>query len=157
MTKLIVGIDPGTTTGIAMISLDACFCHVFSKKNLSLSNICSYISECGDPVIVATDVAKPPVLVKKVAATFGAALFSPRDDITQEKKRRLAKAKKLRNRHEKDALAAALNARNSFMNLFLKVDKILKGRGMLYINDDVKDLLIRKKASNIAQAVRLAF
>jgi len=153
--KTIVGIDPGTTTGIAILDMktDSGFCKTFSKKGATLSELCDYISENGTPVIIACDVKKPPSLVKKTAAVFDAVLSKPRRTIRIAEKRRLVN-RSIRNRHEMDALAAALLAKRKFSILFRKVESIMKRRN-LQCSDDVKELLIKRKAGNINQAVQL--
>ena len=154
--KLIVGIDPGTTTAIAMLNFSADYCHVFSRKNMNLSELCDYIAEKGEPVIIATDVAKPPMLVKKAAAAFNALLFTPKKNIPQYEKRKMVKSVKLRNKHEKDALVAALKARKRFLNFFSKIDSVLEKKNLSYLDEDVKSLLIKRRVCNIEQAIKVA-
>ena len=153
--NLIVGIDPGTTTGIAILDIksDSHFCKTFSKRGISFSELCNYISENGTPVIIACDVRKPPNLVKKMAAVFDALLSKPRRTIRIAEKRRLVNMK-IKNKHEMDALAAALLAKKKFSILFRKVESIMKRRN-LQCSDDVKELLIKRKAGNINQAIEL--
>jgi len=154
--KLIVGIDPGTTTGIAILDMKtgSNFCKTFSSKGTSFSKLCDYISENGDPVIIACDVKKPPALVKKTASAFNAVLSRPRRTIRIAEKRKLVTIA-TENKHERDALAAALLAKKKFSVLFRKVDSSLKRRNLLRINEDVKELLIKRRAGNINQAIRL--
>jgi hypothetical protein len=125
---------------------------------MNLSELCNYIAEKGEPIIIATDVAKPPALVKKSASAFNALLFSPKKDITQTEKRKLLRAakfsKKMKNKHEKDALAAALKARKRFLNFFVKIDSALKKKNLSHLNDDVKSLLIKRRVCNIEQAIK---
>ena len=154
--KIIVGVDPGTTTGIAILGIksDSDFCKTFSYKGVPFSRLCDYISENGNPVIIACDVKKPPALVKKIASAFNAVLSKPRRTIKVSEKRRLVKIA-TKNKHERDALAAALLAKKRFSILFRKVDSTLKRKNLLHMNEDIKELLIRRKAGNINQAIRL--
>jgi predicted RNase H-like nuclease (RuvC/YqgF family) len=156
--KLIVGIDPGTTTGVAMLDMDpfSSFCQTFSSRGASFSRLCDYISENGEPVIIACDVKKPPNLVKKTASTFNAVLSKPRKTITVAEKKKIAKSFAVfNNKHERDALVAALLAKKKFSIMFRKVDSILKTRDLTHLTDDIKELLVKKRAGNINQAIKL--
>ncbi len=155
--RTIVGIDPGVTTGIAILDMNSFsdFCQAFSTRGASFSRLCDYISENGEPVIVACDVKKPPSLVRKTASAFNAVLSKPRKTITVAEKNRIVKKYMFKNKHERDAIAAALLAKRKFSVLFRKVDSVLKVRNLVYLSDDIKDLLVKKKAGNINHAIRV--
>ncbi len=57
---IIVGVDPGTTIGIAALNLDGELVGLVSSRMMSVPDIVSYIREKGKPVVVATDVVPPP-------------------------------------------------------------------------------------------------
>ena len=156
--KLIVGIDPGTTTGIALLDMntESSFSSSFSKREMSIADICEYIAEKGEPVIIATDVKKPPATVRKIASTFGAVLFRPKRTISQSEKNSLVRLeRKTKNKHEKDALAAAIIAKKRFSTLIRKIESALMRKDMIVFNDQVKEMLIRHKACNIEHAISL--
>ncbi len=121
----IVGIDPGTTTGIAVIDLKGEVVSVKSKKEMGLGDITEFILENGTPVIVATDVHPAPSLVKKVSSAFNAKLYVPEKDLPVKKKNRMTKkyADMDISDHSKDALAAALQAMKSEKDLIKKLEK----------------------------------
>jgi predicted RNase H-like nuclease (RuvC/YqgF family) len=154
--RTIVGIDPGITTGVAILDMNSFsdFYQVFSTRGTSFSRLCDYISENGEPVIIACDVKKPPSLVRKTASAFNAVLSKPGKTITVAEKNRLAKKYAFKNKHERDAIAAAILAKRRFSVLFRKVDSVLKVRNLVYLADDIKDLLIKKKAGNISHAIK---
>jgi len=108
----IVGIDPGTTVGLAFLDLKGRVIDVESGKNLSLSEIMYELRDHGEPVIVATDKAKAPEMVKRIASMTHARLYTPPEDLTQQEKAELIRRYNLKNQHEKDALAAAVKAYN---------------------------------------------
>jgi len=60
----IVGIDPGTTVGVAMLDLDGNTVDVFSAKNYSVSDTIRRIISRGKPLVVASDVTPTPSMVK---------------------------------------------------------------------------------------------
>ncbi|MFH0897361.1 MAG: DUF460 domain-containing protein [Candidatus Bathyarchaeota archaeon] len=57
--KLIVGIDPGTTCGLAVITFDATPLYSSSGKGLTRGEILSIVTSLGKPVIAAADVPHP--------------------------------------------------------------------------------------------------
>ncbi|MEM2920766.1 MAG: DUF460 domain-containing protein [Candidatus Bathyarchaeia archaeon] len=72
---LILGIDPGTTTGIALLDLSSRIVLLKSARVLSKSDIVSIASSYGKVVLVATDRVHSPKLVNDVARALGAKLF----------------------------------------------------------------------------------
>jgi len=85
-----VGIDPGTTTGICLLDLDGRLLNLKSAKNFSFSSILSFLGEQGDPLVFAADVTPAPDVVKKLAATFGAQVYQPRQDVSTVDKQAMA-------------------------------------------------------------------
>ncbi|MFH0832449.1 MAG: DUF460 domain-containing protein [Candidatus Aenigmatarchaeota archaeon] len=153
--NVIVGVDPGVTTGIAIIDLkkNSSFCKIFSEKGFSFNRICEYISGIGTPVIVATDVAKPPEMIKRVAASFNAVIFKPGENMTTEKKKQLTKNFPCRNKHQRDALAAAIKAKKAASSFLIKIDGMMESRGCAQFSDEVKSLILKGKACNVDRAL----
>ncbi|MET1123814.1 MAG: DUF460 domain-containing protein [Archaeoglobaceae archaeon] len=121
----IVGVDPGATTGVAIIDLDGNLIDVTSRKNWSAADVIDYIASAGKPVIVATDKSSPPELVQKIRAAFNAVLHAPKEDLSVGKKKSLTARYRTINDHERDALAAAIDAYNFHKNKFKNVEKRL--------------------------------
>jgi hypothetical protein len=119
----IIGIDPGTTTAVAAIDLNGNLIDVKSKKGWSPGDVLEFISGMGNPVVVATDKNNPPEYVLKIKAAFNAVLYTPKEDMSIEKKKNLTNRYKILNDHERDALAAAIDAFNSFKNKLRNVEK----------------------------------
>lgn len=119
----IIGLDPGTTTGIAALSLNGDLIDVISAREMSSSDVIEWIAARGRPLIVATDVFPTPGAVEKVKRAFNAVLYSPGADVPAEEKIALAKEFGYRNDHERDSLAAAISAYKKYKNKFLQVDK----------------------------------
>lgn len=137
---LVVGIDPGTTTGIALLDLNGNFVAMWSDKNISRSDLAKFISEFGSPVIVSGDTNPAPKSVEKIASLFSAKLVFPEETLSRKDKYELTKFfkteldKSWSNRHERDALASALHAWGRVRNLMERVEKRLKG----YENQDLE-------------------
>lgn len=141
--RVIVGIDPGTTIGIAVMDLNGRVLDVFSQRDMTKADIIQYLSDFGIPVAFCADVYPIPNLISKLAATFDAEIFSPRIELSKGDKRDLAKKTGVHfsNNHEIDAMAAVVKAFNTINS---KMDKI---NGIKELNarqrDVVKALVIR--------------
>ncbi len=120
---LIVGIDPGTTTAVAILDIRGKLINLFSSRVVSISDVIEHITRYGRPLIIASDVTPAPNTVEKVKRAFNAVLFLPSDPLPTEEKINLAKPFKYCNEHERDALAAALWAYKDCKNKFTHIEK----------------------------------
>ena len=137
---IIVGLDPGTTTGIAALNLSGDLVDLISSRAMSSSDVIEWIAARGRPLVVATDVFPTPGAVEKVKRAFNAVLFSPGADMPGVEKIALGREVGYRNDHERDALAAAFRAFKKYRNKFLLVEK----KAPAEIDpDEVKALVVR--------------
>jgi hypothetical protein len=122
---LIVGIDPGTTTAIAALDLDGNLQFLASSRQMAMSDVIEAIYKVGKPLIIASDVHEMPFTVEKIRRAFNGVAYTPRQDMSVEAKLELTASFPYQNDHERDALAAALEAfrshRNKFQNLLRRV------------------------------------
>ncbi|MBW2989564.1 DUF460 domain-containing protein [Candidatus Woesearchaeota archaeon] len=116
---LIVGIDPGTTLGYAMIDLQKNLVSIGSEKNLDIGALISLLIGLGRPLVIAGDKQNSPNLINKLAVKLGARAISPDYDLKVDEKRAIAGPFSAGNQHEIDALASALFA-------FRKISPTLK-------------------------------
>ena len=137
---IIVGLDPGTTTGIAALNLSGDLVDLISSRAMSSSDVIEWIAARGRPLVVATDVFPTPGAVEKVKRAFNAVLFSPGADMPGVEKIALGREVGYRNDHERDALAAALSAFKKYKNKFLLVEKKAPAE---VDPDEVKALVVR--------------
>jgi len=137
---IIVGLDPGTTTGIAALNLHGDLVDLVSAKEMSSSDVIEWIASRGRPLIVATDVFPTPGAVEKVKRSFNAVLYSPGMDVPAEEKISLAKVFGYKNDHERDALAASSSAFKKYKNKFMQVDKKVPTK---IDPDEVKALVVK--------------
>jgi len=138
--NIIVGLDPGTTTGIAALSLSGELVDLISSRAMSSSEVIEWIAARGRPLVVATDVYPTPGGVEKVKRAFNAVLFSPCADIPAEEKIALGKEFGYKNDHQRDALAAASSAFKKYRNKFLQVERKVPPE---IDKDEVKALVVR--------------
>ncbi|HEU17531.1 MAG TPA: DUF460 domain-containing protein, partial [Methanolinea sp.] len=115
---LIVGIDPGTTTAIAALDLDGNLLHLSSSRQTSMSDVIEVLYTIGKPLVIASDVHDMPFSVEKIRRAFNGVAHSPKQDMSVETKLELASRFPYQNDHERDALAAALDAYRSYKNKF---------------------------------------
>ncbi len=120
---VIVGLDPGISTGLAILDLSGSVLHVATYKNADRGMLVNVIREFGKPILVASDVNPPPDTVKALASKLGASLYYPKKDLTvSEKQTIIGKiGYKVDDSHQRDALAAAIKA---FHHLKSKLDQI---------------------------------
>ncbi len=137
---IIVGLDPGTTTGIAALTLSGALVDLISSRAMSSSDVIEWIAARGRPLMVATDVFPTPGAVEKVKRAFNAVLYSPGADVPAEEKIALARPFGYNNDHERDALAAAASAFKKYKNKFLQVER--KAPSDINV-DEVKALVAR--------------
>ncbi|MDY6931061.1 MAG: DUF460 domain-containing protein [Halobacteriota archaeon] len=120
---VIVGLDPGTTTAVAIIGLNGELFELFSSRTTSILDIIRLIASFGHPLIVASDVTPTPSSVEKVKRAFDARLYNLATSLPVDEKIRLAKPFDYDNEHERDALAAALEAYKGYKNKFEQIEK----------------------------------
>ncbi len=143
---LIVGIDPGTTTAVSLIDLQGDIVDIISSKDMGLSNVIEYIVSHGKPSMIACDVNPIPGFVSKISKTFGVRSFIPEKDLSVNEKIEMARGFNVSDAHQRDALAAALNAFNKYRNMFTKVDS-------LKLSDEVKHMVLQ--GNSIEKAERI--
>ncbi len=146
---LILGIDPGTTCGVAILTLDAAPLYLKSRKGLTRGEITRVALEYGRPLLVAADVTPAPVFVKKLARMINAVLFVPDTILDTTEKRELTRlfaethGVPLRNTHTRAALAAAIKAYQRYKNKFEQVEVEARRAGATGSLDEVKALVVR--------------
>jgi predicted RNase H-like nuclease (RuvC/YqgF family) len=119
----IVGIDPGTTVGIAILSLDGDLLYLKSFRGIPPDEVVKLIAEYGKPAVIASDVTPMPGSVEKIRRSFNAVPASPGIEVSSEEKIALGKTFGYSNDHERDALTAALLTYRSYKNIFTRIEK----------------------------------
>jgi len=153
--RTIVGIDPGATSAIAVLDLKGNTRKVESEKHMGTKGIVRKISESGKPVLVATDKEKLPSAVEEVASSFGAEVFTPEEDLSVHGKKELTRKHDYENLHERDAMAAALNAYNSLKNKFRNIEARMDDLNLQDLTPEVKEAVVTNEAKNVSEAVEM--
>jgi len=153
-TVLILGIDPGTTLGCAILDTDGNLVKLFSSKQFGISSLISVVADSGKPLIIASDKKRTPSLIKNISSAFGARIIAPPQDLTIKEKNSLTTGFNPKNDHERDALAAALFGYKKIRPLLKKITLFVKENK----KEDIKDRLIEivvKKQISIKKAAKL--
>ncbi|MFC3477970.1 DUF460 domain-containing protein [Halobacterium litoreum] len=108
--RVFVGVDPGTTTAVALVSLDGRVLDVTSTRTADTAAVIEWIIERGRPVLVAADVRPMPDTVEKIRASFDAAGWRPEADLPVDEKQHRTREEGYEDDHQRDAMAAALFA-----------------------------------------------
>ena len=119
--RLIVGIDPGTTTAWAILDIEGNILQIGSSKGLGLSALISIIASFGKPIIAGCDKQKTPGFVNDFARKCGSRVIAPVHDLLVEFKRGLCKDVQTANAHELDALSSARFALQHLSPLLVKI------------------------------------
>ncbi|WP_290814510.1 DUF460 domain-containing protein [Halovivax sp.] len=121
LDRVIVGIDPGTTTAVAIVSLDGEVHDVWSSRTSDAGDVIEWIVERGRPVVVAADVTPMPETVEKFRRSFDAAGWTPERDLPIDEKQHRTREHPYDDDHQRDALAAALFAVDAHADQFERI------------------------------------
>lgn len=154
--NVIVGLDPGFTTGIAVLDLYGNLLEIYSERGMRRSDVLKSITKCGRPLIISSDVNPAPKSIEKIASMLGSKLFLPKTSLTMREKEKLIKWYDVRprNKHEIDALSACLKAWKTYRPFFLKIEKRLEKIGSSKFFDEVITKLVKEESKNIESAMK---
>ncbi|MEM3507283.1 MAG: DUF460 domain-containing protein [Candidatus Bathyarchaeia archaeon] len=150
-TKLIVGIDPGVTCGVAILSMDAKPILIESAKGINKHKLIKKISRYGKAVIIASDVAPASDFVKKIASTLNSILFLPERPLEVLEKQAIVNKYtsfhriEIKDPHSRDALAAAIKAYQHYKSKFDQIESLIKNKELKVPLEDIKLLVIKGK------------
>jgi len=151
---VVVGIDPGTTIGYAILGLDGQLIKKGSSKLLDINKLISVITTIGLPVVVASDKKKVPGFVERISTKLGARQIKPKSDMLVSEKKALVAGQKTRNDHERDALAAAISAYNKIKPLIVKIDAYIDKNRKDSIADSLRRQVIIDNSVSIHRAAQ---
>jgi predicted RNase H-like nuclease (RuvC/YqgF family) len=118
---VLVGVDPGTTTAVAIVGLDGEMLDVLSTRTADTADVIEWIVERGRPVLFAADVTPMPETVEKLRRSFDAGAWTPVSDLPVDTKQHRTREHAYDNDHERDAMAAALSAFDDHEDQFRRI------------------------------------
>ncbi len=146
---LIVGVDPGMSTGVAVLDLKGRPLFLATKRWIGRNQLAEMLHEYGSPIVIAADVNPPPSYVRKLAASLNAKLFYPQRSLSVEEKREAAArvyeklGVRAKDSHQRDALAAALKAFQHYRVKLEQVEREAEKLGLRRGIDEAKLMVIR--------------
>lgn len=152
---LVVGIDPGITTGYALLDINGKLLKLGSTKQLNLGSLIFWITKHGKVVVVGSDVKPVSKFVESFSKRVGAKLIYPKESLKIVEKKRLINNYNVEDSHQRDALSAALFAYKKIRSLLNKVDIHLSRKEKEAFSDDVKRLLLTKKGGSIIKILKI--
>jgi predicted RNase H-like nuclease (RuvC/YqgF family) len=126
--RVLVGVDPGTTTAVAIVGLGGEVLDTLSTRTADAAAVTEWIVERGRPVVVAADVASMPSTVEKLRRSFAAAGWTPETDLPVDEKQHRTREEGYSNDHERDAMAAALFAFDAYESRFERIARKVPAR-----------------------------
>jgi predicted RNase H-like nuclease (RuvC/YqgF family) len=138
---LIVGIDPGTTVGIAAPDLDGNLVYLASTRFPSTAVLIREIANLGKQLVVASDKSEMPFGVEKIRRAFSATSWFPKKDILIKEKCVLATNYDFKNDHERDSFSAAVYTSRTCKNRF---ESILKRAPVGIDVDELRAQIVRE-------------
>ncbi len=147
MASLIVGIDPGTTIGYAVLDMEGKLIRIASSKQFDFPSLVSEVVLTGKPLVTGCDVSLTPKLVRKFATKTGSRVICPERDLLIKEKNELVGGfeERIEDHHQRDALASARYAYESIRPLLEKIDKFLKKEGKTELKEQVREIVISKR------------
>jgi predicted RNase H-like nuclease (RuvC/YqgF family) len=118
---VLIGIDPGTTTAVAVVGLEGELLDVLSTRTADTAAVIEWIVERGRPILIGADVTPMPETVEKIRRSFDAAGWTPDRDLPIDVKKHRTRDVGYDNDHERDAIAAALGAYDAHADQFDRV------------------------------------
>jgi uncharacterized protein len=137
---IIVGIDPGSTFGIAMVGLDGS--RIALRSTLGgFSDAARIVEATGTPSLVACDTNPAPEAALRLASYFSCRLFVPHESVREDEKRGVARGAGTANTHERDAYCAAVFAYRAHANKLRQIDAL--SELTQHERDRIKHMLLR--------------
>lgn len=143
MLNIIVGLDVGTTTGIAVLDTHGKLLSLTSIRNARNSEIILEILRHGHPILIACDVCNVPDRISYIARNFGTKIYRPDKVLTEQEKTILTHSFAYSTSHERDALASAIKAYRKHENALRKfnsrriheehIRKVFKGNSLAMV------------------------
>ena len=152
---LIVGIDPGITTGIAILDLYGNVVKIYSKRNMSRNEIIKSITNFGHPLIITSDVNPMPRNVRNISRKFSAKTFLQEKSLLTVEKKKIVKeySDYTRKHHETDALAAVIKAWKNYRPFLSKIENELEKQNLSEYFDLIVTKFLNREYYNMVEAI----
>lgn|SRR3989338_2249246 len=143
---LVMGIDPGTTVGYAILDVEGKIVEINSKRELFLSSLINISLNHGKVLAVGTDKKNVPGFIENFSAKTGALKISPDHDLLVSEKKEMVEFE-TKNHHEFDALASAVYAYNSIKTLLRKIRVFAEKNSKKEIEEKIIEFVVKQGIS----------
>ncbi len=146
---LIVGIDSGTTVGIAISNVSGRLIALRSGRGLSRGDVIRYLVEYGKPILFAADVSPAPSFIDKISKSLKTPIFVPEKLLSVSEKRALVKSFtkdsdfQPKNAHQRDALAAIAKVFQIYGKKIAQLRKRLDASDQQHLVSEAITVLLR--------------
>ncbi|MBI5392219.1 DUF460 domain-containing protein [Candidatus Woesearchaeota archaeon] len=159
---VIIGIDPGTHCAFAVLDLDGKILKINSARNYGINNMTKDILQEGKAFLLGSDVAPSPVTTKKIARRIGAEIIEPEQSLRVQEKIKMVDEYlkkqtsyiKIQNKHEHDALAAAVYAWKKIRMRLIKIEENCRQQKKEYLIQKIREKVLLEKIP-ITKAIKL--
>ena len=152
---LVIGIDPGTTVGYAIFSIEGSLVEKGSSKLITPASLTEIIILHGKPVIVCTDKKRTPDYADKLAIRLGCRIINPDEDLHSREKKDLASPYDCRNDHEEDAVASCIYALGKMRHLLGQIHHFLDKKQKMQFFQNMAELMILYPDLNMMHCLEL--
>ena len=128
MQSFIAGIDSGTTSAYAIMTLDGEIVEVKSRKDAKGDFLFGSLAKYS-PIFIACDTNPPSQAARKLKRSFAARLYFPPKSLPVIEKDLMCRGLGARNAHERDALASAIKCQHALSSKLRQLKRRLSERG----------------------------
>jgi uncharacterized protein len=128
LQSFIAGIDSGSTSAYAVMTLDGEVIEVKSRKDAKGDFLFESLAKYS-PIFIACDTNPPSQAARKLKRSFSARLYCPSKSLPVIEKDTICKDRNVRNAHERDALASAIKCQHALSSKLRQLKRRLSERG----------------------------
>lgn len=128
MQSFIAGIDSGSTSAYAIMTLDGEVLEVKSRKDAPGDFLFESLAKYS-PIFIACDTNPPSQAARKLKRSFAARLYFPAKSLPIIEKDLLCRGLGAKNAHERDALASAVKCQHALSSKLRQLKRRLSERG----------------------------
>jgi len=151
LRNVIVGIDAGLNSGVAILSTEGELLLLNTFRGYNRGTIIREILKIGRPILLATDRKKAPKAIKELASSFGCRILRPKRDLNREEKEEITIGykEKIKDDHQLDALSSALYAYRKVKRKIETVKHFLTKKGLMEYFDEALYYLFKLRDVNL--------
>ncbi|MFA6329107.1 MAG: DUF460 domain-containing protein [Candidatus Micrarchaeia archaeon] len=130
MQSFIAGIDSGSTSAYAVMTLDGEIVEIKSRKDAQGDFLFESLAKYS-PIFIACDTNPPSQAARKLKRSFSARLYCPSKSLPIVEKELMCRGLAAKNAHERDALASAIKCQHSLSSKLRQLRRRLSEAGAL--------------------------